>query len=321
MKTISLYFRDSKSDKVYSLAIDPRPGGYVVTYANGKRGGTLARGSKSSFPTPLDVAERLFDKILKSKLADGYTESPDGKPFGGDVVKLRAVLPHPNKTLIPFAERSQLECSDGLLTRKYDGETGDRRLENVQIMVASPRRGNVRLLGEFMRTEISGHFYTAADRAMFRSHPQGWFAVFRIMEIEGVNVIGWSTRQQRMLLCDMQHDFPPDMILAELVKDIGYVIGQGAEGVCWCDWEAPFGEMLCVKQNQIYNCRVTRTDSTQSVGICDAETGADRGNVKMGGGACDQIRVGSIVRIEGVGLTVKGLIREPKKCREYLVQF
>jgi hypothetical protein len=52
----------------------------------------------------------------------------------------------------------------------------------------------------------------------------------------------------------------------------------------------------------------------------DAETGQDRGRVKMGGGKCDQVRIGSIIRVEGLGLTDLGKIREPRACREWLVK-
>jgi hypothetical protein len=42
-----------------------------VNYANGKRGVALARGCKSRCATPLAEAEKLFAKIIKSKIADG----------------------------------------------------------------------------------------------------------------------------------------------------------------------------------------------------------------------------------------------------------
>jgi hypothetical protein len=71
-----------------------------------------------------------------------------------------------------------------------------------------------------------------------------------------------------------------------------------------------------------YRCRVISTGATQSVGIADAETGADRGHVTLRGGKCDRVRVGSAIKVEGMGLTAAGRIREPR-CTEkvWLVKF
>jgi hypothetical protein len=57
------------------------------------------------------------------------------------------------------------------------------------------------------------------------------------------------------------------------------------------------------------------------VGICDDATGADRGKVTLRGGKCDQVRIGSIIRVEGMGLTSVGKIRQPQPCREWIVKY
>lgn len=49
------------------------------------------------------------------------------------------------------------------------------------------------------------------------------------------------------------------------------------------------------------------------------------GSVKLGGGKCDRVRVGSILKIEGFGLTRDGKIREPRPCKDsptsWLIKF
>ena len=107
------------------------------------------------------------------------------------------------------------------------------------------------------------------------------------------------------------------------LKDLfnGDFLKAGAEGVVAVDWSAPWGNLVAHKANSIHTCRITSTSGKQSVGIADAATGQDRGRVKLGGGKADQVRVGSIIRVEGMGLTDAGKIRQPQPCREWLIQF
>jgi len=45
METITLYFRQGSSDKIYQAAIEPKDGGYTVNFAYGRRGSTLSTGT------------------------------------------------------------------------------------------------------------------------------------------------------------------------------------------------------------------------------------------------------------------------------------
>ena len=49
------------------------------------------------------------------------------------------------------------------------------------------------------------------------------------------------------------------------------------------------------------------------------------GHVALRGGKCDRVLVGSIVKVEGFGLTAAGMIREPRVCGDtptsWLVKF
>jgi predicted DNA-binding WGR domain protein len=81
MKSTTLYFREGGSDKVYTAAIKPKDDGYVVTFAYGRRGNTLTTGTKTDVPVPLETATRLFDKLIASKVAKGYSPGEDGTPY------------------------------------------------------------------------------------------------------------------------------------------------------------------------------------------------------------------------------------------------
>ena len=81
MENITLYFRQGSSDKVYQTAIEPRDDGYVVTFAYGRRGATLATGTKTSAPVPYEDAKRIYDKLVAEKSAKGYTPGESGTPY------------------------------------------------------------------------------------------------------------------------------------------------------------------------------------------------------------------------------------------------
>ena len=77
----SLYFRDGNSDKEYHAAIEPKGDGYVVNFAYGRRGSTLAAGTKTTIPVPIEQAQAIHQKLVASKLAKGYHEGNPGRPY------------------------------------------------------------------------------------------------------------------------------------------------------------------------------------------------------------------------------------------------
>ena len=73
MESITLYFKQGGSDKVYQVSIESKDSGYVVNYAYGRRGTTLATGTKTSTAVNYDVARAIYEKLIKEKQAKGYT--------------------------------------------------------------------------------------------------------------------------------------------------------------------------------------------------------------------------------------------------------
>jgi bifunctional non-homologous end joining protein LigD len=73
MEQITLYYREGASDKVYQAAIEAADGGYVVNFAYGRRGTTLATGTKTTSPVSFDDARKIYDKLVREKAAKGYT--------------------------------------------------------------------------------------------------------------------------------------------------------------------------------------------------------------------------------------------------------
>jgi bifunctional non-homologous end joining protein LigD len=83
MKSITLYYREGSSDKVYQAAVEPKDSRFIVTFAYGRRGGALQSGVKTPEPVDLEDAERVFDKLVREKTAKGYTPGESGASFAG----------------------------------------------------------------------------------------------------------------------------------------------------------------------------------------------------------------------------------------------
>lgn len=123
MNSVTLYYRDCKSDKVYQAAIEPSGNLFVVTFAYGRRGATLQTGIKTPIPVDFPTAESVFETLVKAKTAKGYTPGESGAPYQGheNEGSVTDIRPQPLNTIdemqaLAFA-RSRLWC----LQEKMDG--------------------------------------------------------------------------------------------------------------------------------------------------------------------------------------------------------
>jgi bifunctional non-homologous end joining protein LigD len=75
IQSASLHYREGNSDKVYQAAVEPKDDGYIVTFAYGRRGNTLATGIKNDTPVPLETATKLFNLWLPFRMPSGKHSS------------------------------------------------------------------------------------------------------------------------------------------------------------------------------------------------------------------------------------------------------
>jgi bifunctional non-homologous end joining protein LigD len=80
-ESITLYYREGSSDKVYQCRIEPSGELFVVNFAYGRRGSTMNTGTKTSSPVDYELAKRIYDKLVREKTAKGYTPGEDGTPY------------------------------------------------------------------------------------------------------------------------------------------------------------------------------------------------------------------------------------------------
>ena len=105
MQNITLYFKQGSSDKIYQASIEPKDGGYVVTFAYGRRGSTLTTGTKTPVAVDYDAARAIYDKLVKEKQAKGYTIGEDGTPYQHSDKQSTGILPQ----LLNPIESDQIE--------------------------------------------------------------------------------------------------------------------------------------------------------------------------------------------------------------------
>ena len=77
----TLYYRNGTSDKVYQVTLEETARGHVVNIAYGRRGAALQAGTKTAAATDYAAAQAIYDRLVKEKLAKGYTPGEDGVPY------------------------------------------------------------------------------------------------------------------------------------------------------------------------------------------------------------------------------------------------
>lgn len=71
MEKVILHCQEGRSDKLYSIWIEPQGDGYVVLAQWGRRGSSMQSGAKTP-SVSLEKATAVMEKVIKEKLAKGY---------------------------------------------------------------------------------------------------------------------------------------------------------------------------------------------------------------------------------------------------------
>lgn len=124
-ESVTLYYREGSSDKVYQCSIEPSGGDlFVVNFAYGRRGTTLQTGTKTSSPVDYDTAKKAFDKLVREKTAKGYTPGEDGTPYQHTAKADRAtnILPQLLNAIDEPEVHRLISASGWCLQEKKDGK-------------------------------------------------------------------------------------------------------------------------------------------------------------------------------------------------------
>src|SRR5205823_853103 len=124
-ETVTLYFKQGTSDKVYHAALEAvEHNRFVVHFAYGRRGATLTTGTKTQTPVDYASAKKIYDKLVKSKTAEGYTPGAEGLQYVHTDVDMKDMGVHCQ--LLNFIEEAQVTQfiydDDWWAQEKYDGK-------------------------------------------------------------------------------------------------------------------------------------------------------------------------------------------------------
>lgn len=200
--TASLYYSEGSSDKEYHAEILALPGGNVVNFRYGRRGGTLTCGTKTAAPVDLAQARKIFHKLIQSKTAKGYTPMASGTPFQGSEQSGQKSDFIP-QLLNPVTEEAALQLlanHDWATQQKMDGERRAAHAENGSViginrkglivplpepvaneLLAVARDGAIRIDGELIGDTL--HVFDLHVYQGQSLHAQPWLHRMRIAQI------------------------------------------------------------------------------------------------------------------------------------------
>lgn len=123
MESITLYYKEGSSDKVYTATLEPREGGFCVNFAFGRRHTTLQTGTKTQKPVSYEAARAIYDKLVREKQAKGYTPGGDGTPYREtqDAGRVTNILPQLLNAIEAEQTRELINSSMHLMQEKMDG--------------------------------------------------------------------------------------------------------------------------------------------------------------------------------------------------------
>ena len=190
VRSSSLCSDHGGSDKVYNIQIVENGGGYEVHYQNGRRGGTLASGTKTPSPVSMEEAVKIFDRLEKDK-RNGSSHyrpvdaNPDSYvPPAGDR-ELSGLMPQ-LLVEVDGAGLEKLIVDQGyVLQQKYDGERLQTKNSAGNIK-GSNKKGFVRPVPEGVKKSLLDYQETDFDGELVGN----CFYLFDMTRLNGEDIKG-----------------------------------------------------------------------------------------------------------------------------------
>lgn len=328
-RSVTLYCREGSSDKEYQIHLVEAPSGdgFLVNYANGKRGRPLKPGTKTQTPVPHAEAVRIFDKLMKSKVTGGYTEAESGMRYvGTDLESRDSGLTPQLPTAIQPSEVASYETDDAWVGQeKHDGE-------NRMIIVAEGTVGGVNRKG--LTCPVPAH-WNANDvpngngRTVLCGEDMGAeLVVFDAVEIDGrcIRHLGFLERHVELIGMHVRAGQPFWMRIspvahgtAEKKAMLQRMIAEDGEGVVYKRANAPFdagrsNNAVKHKVQESSTFEVAKVNAQRSVAIILRDvsgTPVPMGNVTVP--ANHPIpAVGALVEVEYMYRFEDGALMQPK---------
>lgn len=239
------------------------------------------------------------------------------------------------KKLISAEEFGGLDPAKYIIQRKYDGSI-------VKASFGGGETGmpKVNIFAECVVAK-SGLLYTSLDRTLLANWGK-FYVPLTLLSVNGLEVCGepyeWCYQElNRLCTQAMVKKVTKNLVLCEtpLATVAGAHESFYGEGLVAHPKDAPWGSMLCWKRTEIYICRVTHLWGGKSVEVEETQDSLYQrrarsetpkaiyqaiSRVAITAVAADQLRLGSIIRVEGLCQTENHSIREGKLCTNWLVK-
>ena len=244
-QSVSLFYREGSSDKVYHASIESKDSGFVVNFAYGRRGNALTTGTKTSSPVDLPSAQKIFDKLVKEKTAKGYTVDSAGKPAIGSVAEsndsgIRCQL------LGPIEEDRALKLiadDDYIAQEKHDG----RRLliqKKAGFLTGINKKGLTVSLHPTLESLIDAEVDFVVDG---EDMGDGVVIVFDVLEVDGRDLRGVLLKDRLIALRSLVEGHGLALIesiyadnAVEKRRLYERLLAEGKEGIVFKRKDAPY---------------------------------------------------------------------------------
>lgn len=194
--SISLYYKDARSNKEYHAQLQAKDGGFVVGFQYGPRGGTLTSGFKTAAPVPWEKAKKVYDKLLAEKIGKGYTPGETQSAFVGTSLQDRFTGIVPQLLNVITEEQAQALIADSswVMQQKFDGH---RRLaqQTTEQLIGINRKG----LATGLPAEVAAGLGALSAFAPFILDGElvgSEYFIFDVLELGGQDLRSMSVAQR-----------------------------------------------------------------------------------------------------------------------------
>jgi bifunctional non-homologous end joining protein LigD len=208
IQSINLHSTHAGSDKVYHVQLCEVDGGFVINYQNGRRGGTLASGTKTKTPVAKDKAQAIYDRLVREKVnGDSHYTIVGSDDTSATTVVTEKTMSGFLPMLPTAVEESQIETllsDDGwVLSRKFDGE---RVLVIIQAdgqILGSNRLGFVRALPQVLVDAFRASAFPT-DTVFDGELVDNTYYMFDLLRLRGEDCKPWGFRKREQSLERLQ---------------------------------------------------------------------------------------------------------------------
>lgn len=296
-KSLTLYYRNGSSDKVYQAQIEQVDGGYAVTFSYGRRGSTLTTGTKTTKPVDFDAAVKVFDRVIAGKKAKGYTEGEDGTPYchTDKARQVSGLNPQLLNTIDDEALTRIVNDPSWLMQEKFDGRRLMLRKCGETVEGINKLGLVIAVAGPIVKAALAlaGDFVLDGEAIDDRYH------AFDILGCEGNDVRDQSYAERYRTLSELIGGSQPDRIHCaaswidpvEKANQLAALRATNAEGVVFKRLDAPYtpgrpnsgGAQLKFKFVATVSAVVVKVNAQRSiaVGLLDGEELLPVGNVSV----------------------------------------